>query len=67
MDWARREFFAAAEADRITVPPAFSREGSVWDLCLRKENNSLHILFGLLAEGATGEFPNDHQVTSQKN
>jgi hypothetical protein len=37
-------FRAEAEADQITEPPAFTRPWSNWELCLRKENNSSHIL-----------------------
>jgi hypothetical protein len=54
-DWVCGEFRGATLEDQIEVRPAVTRSGSIWDLCLRKENNSLHILIRERLAG--GMFP----------
>jgi hypothetical protein len=44
IEWVWLKFTEAAKADQIAVPPEFGRQGTTWFLCLRKENDSMHIL-----------------------
>jgi hypothetical protein len=41
--WER--FKARAEEDQIVMPAAFNEPGEVWNPCLRKEDNSLRVIF----------------------
>jgi hypothetical protein len=60
VDWVWDKFYEAARVDQITVPPAFNRAGTSWDLYLRKENNGLHILVReRLADGSLPVIPED--------
>jgi hypothetical protein len=65
VEWIWQKFHLAAQADQIEVPPAFARAGSTWELCLRKENNSLHILVReKLVDGSFPVIPEDPELPS---
>jgi hypothetical protein len=43
-DWCWNKFLAKAREERMTLPPALTQSGIIWNPNLRKENNALRVI-----------------------